>query len=249
MLSPSLLPLLGLVASACSSNPTAPTPPAAAKVAAAQPAPSPVPVQPAPVQLAPVTPGELVVTSGSIRPAPGLEPSGAGPPAFAIREPTLRAWLGRTPRSAVEMEFVYRGVTARAAPLASGQLRRQIGVELRAQDSCNVVYVMWHVEPARGIVVSLKNNPGQSRHAECGDRGYTVLAPEQAHPVPPVRVGERHRLAATVSERELVVSVDNVRTWVGRLPPAAFAFDGPVGIRSDNGQFDVRLWARRAALQ
>jgi hypothetical protein len=161
----------------------------------------------------------------------------------------LRAWVGRAPRSAVEMEFVYRGATTRAAPLASGQLRRQIGVELRAQDSCNVVYVMWHVEPERGIVVSVKNNPGQSQHRECGDRGYTVLTPEQTRPVPSVRRGERHRLAAVISDRELVVSVDNVRTWVGRLPPAALGFDGPAGLRSDNGQFDVRLWARRPALQ
>jgi hypothetical protein len=190
-----------------------------------------------------------VVTSGSIQSAPGALPGAEGPPFFSIREPMLRAWVGRAPRSAVEMEFVYRGATTRAAPLASGQLRRQIGVELRAQDSCNVVYVMWHVEPERGIVVSVKNNPGQSRHRECGDRGYTVLTPEQTRPVPSVRRGERHRLAAVISDRELVVSVDNVRTWVGRLPPAALGFDGPAGLRSDNGQFDVRLWARRPALQ
>jgi hypothetical protein len=203
---------------------------------------------PAPESLVPIAPAELVVTSGSILPSAEAQPSGEGLPFFAIREPTLRAWVGHTPRSAVEMEFVYRGATAQAAPLASGQLRRQIGVELRAQDSCNVVYVMWHVEPERGIVVSVKNNPGQSRHAECGDRGYTVLTAEQARPVPPVRKGERHLLAAVVSDRELVVSVDQVRIWVGRLPPAAFGFDGPAGIRSDNGQFDVRLRARRPAL-
>ena len=243
---PSLLPLLGLWLSACTSSPSAPSPPAAPSLAAAQhPAPA---SAPAPASLAPIAPGELVVTAGSIQPAPGAEPGGVGPAYFAIREPTLRAWVGRTPRSAVEMEFVYRGATVQAAPLASGQLRRQIGVELRAQDSCNVVYVMWHVEPERGIVVSVKNNPGQSRHAECGDRGYTVLTPEQVRPAPPVRKGERHLLAAVLSDRELVVSVDNVRTWVGRLPPAALGFDGPVGIRSDNGQFDVRLRAQPPAL-
>jgi len=235
---------VGLWLSACTSSPAAPSPPAAPSLAAAQhPAPA-----PAPASLAPIAPGELVVTAGSIQPAPGAEPGGVGPAGFSIREPTLRAWVGRTPRSAVEMEFVYQGATLQAAPLASGQLRRQIGVELRAQDSCNVVYVMWHVEPERGIVVSVKNNPGQSRHRQCGDRGYTVLTPEQVHAVPPVRKGERHLLTAVLSDRELVVSVDKVRTWVGRLPPAALGFDGPVGIRSDNGQFDVRLWARPPAL-
>ena len=246
MPSPSLPPLLGLLLGACTSSPSAPTPPAAPSLVAVPP-PPPAPML-VPESLAPIAPGELVVTAGSILPAQGAEPGREGPPAFSIREPTLRAWVGRTPRSAVEMEFVYRGGTVEAAPLASGQLRRQIGVELRAQDSCNVVYVMWHVEPERGIVVSVKSNPGQSRHRECGDRGYTVLTPEQVHPVPPVRKGERHLLAAMLSDRELVVSVDNVRTWVGRLPPAALGFDGPVGIRSDNGQFDVRLWARRPAL-
>jgi len=235
---------LGLWLSACTSSPSAPSPPAAPSLAAAQ---HEAPV-PTPSNLAPIAPSELVVTSGSILPVPEAQAGGEGPAFFAIREPTLRAWVGRTPRSAVEMEFVYRGATAQAAPLASGQLRRQIGVELRAQDSCNVVYVMWHVEPERGIVVSVKNNPGQSRHAECGDRGYTVLTPEQVRPAPPVRKGERHLLAAVLSDRELVVSVDNVRTWVGRLPPAALGFDGPVGIRSDNGQFDVRLRARRPGL-
>jgi len=212
-------------------------------LAAAQ-APAPMPV---PGKLESIAPSGLVVTSGSIQSTAGALAGADGPPFFSIREPMLRAWVGRTPRSSVELEFVYRGATTRAAPLASGQLRRQIGVELRAQDSCNVVYVMWHVEPARGIVVSVKNNPGQSRHAECGDRGYTVLTPEQTRPVPPVQVGQRHRLAAAVSDTELVVSVDNVRTWVGRLPPAALRFDGPAGLRSDNGQFDVRLWARRPA--
>src|SRR5690606_21988292 len=96
---------------------------------------------------------------------------------FSNRSPTLRAWLGRSPRSAAELDFVYHGPTASDAPLASGELRRQIGLELRAQDSCNVLYVMWHISPEPGLVVSVKSNPGQTRHAECGARGYSFLQP------------------------------------------------------------------------
>jgi hypothetical protein len=191
--------------------------------------------------LAPVRPRELQVTSGSIV-------AGAAEQ-FGIRSPTLRAELGTTPRSAAEIEFVYRGPTQTDAPLSSGELRRQIGLKLRAQNTCNVVYVMWHIEPARGIVVSVKNNPGQTRHAECGAGGYSFLEPLQAEPVAPIRVGEPHVLSAAITGDELHVEADGVRSWTGRLPPSVFTFDGPVGLRSDNGDFDVTLRAAVAPVK
>ena len=178
---------------------------------------------------------DLRVTSGAI------ESEGAG--RFSNRSPTLRAWLGSTPRSAAELEFVYRGPTGEDAPLASGELRRQIGLELRARDSCNVVYVMWHIEPAPGIVVSVKSNPGQSRHAECRDRGYSFLQPITSDPAPPVAPGRPHVLGAAIRGRRLHVSTDGQESWVGELPVAAFEFDGPVGVRSDNANFSAALRA------
>jgi hypothetical protein len=185
-----------------------------------------------------VEPAKLVVTSGSI--------DVDGPSHFNVRAPSLRAELGTEPRSAVEVDFVYRGPTKSDAPLASGELRRQIGLKLRASDSCNVVYVMWHIEPSPGIVVSVKRNPGQNRHSQCGDRGYTFLRPTRSKTLDPIAVGERHQLRATIDERNLRVVTDGVESWVGSLPPSAFEFDGPVGLRSDNGEFEVELRAPTA---
>lgn len=182
---------------------------------------------------------ELAATSGELAPL--------GPGRFLIRSPTLRAELGRTPRTAAELEFVYLGPTAADAPLASGELRRQIGLKLRARDTCNVVYVMWHLEPKPSIVVSVKSNPGQSRHAECGDRGYSVLAATSSEPAPAVARGQAHVLGAELRGRELWVTADGKPTWVGRLPAEAFEFDGPIGVRSDNGEFNVALRTERLA--
>jgi hypothetical protein len=213
--------------------------------------------------LVPITPDQLVVTSGNIvlneatpadvshestgvakaRPVPAAVLTGPGQ--FSILAPTFRAWLGQMPRPAIELEFIYRGPSSLAAPLASGELRRQIGVELRAQNACNVVYVMWHIAPASRLQVSVKSNPGQTSSAQCGDHGYTVLQPSASRPVAAVEPGQRHVVRAEVQGSLLQVLVDGVTSWAGGLPPAALAFDGPVGIRSDNGDFDVELRAPR----
>jgi hypothetical protein len=189
---------------------------------------------PAPA-LVPIDARDLAVSSGEITPD--------GPTRFSIRSPTLRAELGRAPRSAAELAFVYQGPTHGDAPLASGELRRQIGLKLRAQDGCNVIYVMWHIEPSPGIVVSVKSNPGQSRHAECGDRGYSFLEPTSSRPAPPIAPGEPHVLGAEIRSRVLLVKTDGEQSWQGELPSTAFHFDGPVGVRADNGEFSAELRA------
>lgn len=201
--------------------------------------------------LAPVRVQDLIVTAGQVEPVTGARPL---PPAasrdhFLIRVPTFRAWVGRETRSVAELDFAYFGPTERDAPLGSGELRRQIGLELRAQDSCNVLYVMWRIAPAAQLMVSLKSNPGQRQHSECRDRGYINLVPERSAPLPQLREGQRHVLSATLrapangSDLLLEVKVDGVSSWQGVLPAAAAALGGPVGLRSDNGQFDVRLRA------
>jgi len=197
--------------------------------------------------LFPVLARDLVVTSGQIEPEPAAGQAGSGQP-FLIRAPMLRAWLGRQSRASIELEFVYLGPTVGEAPLASGELRRQIGLELRARDSCNLLYVMWRVEPVQRLVVALKSNPGQSQHSQCADRGYVNLEPEQASEPGPLRVGERHVLRATLLEPtpsglQLDVQVDGVSVWRGPLPVAAGALEGPVGLRSDNARFRARLRA------
>jgi hypothetical protein len=201
--------------------------------------------------LAPVALRELVVTAGSIETEPGSSGGGeAGPDRFLIRSPLLRAWVGRQPRASVELSFAYLGPTAVRVPLRSGELRRQIGLELRAEDGCNLVYVMWHIEPLPRLVVSFKSNPGQHQHSECADRGYVSLEPEQSRALPQLVLGQRHVLRATLlasasSQLQLDVQVDGVSHWRGHLPAAAARLEGPVGLRSDNGQFDVQLRAAR----
>jgi hypothetical protein len=235
--------VLGLVLSgAC--VPLASPPPGGAEPS--RPAPEPPRAELASVpSLVAVRARQLVVTAGFLELEAGLLPQedSAGAERFRVSSPVLRAWVGQRPRSAVELEFSYLGPTASAAPLASGEGRRQLGVELRAQDSCNVVYVMWRIEPVEQLVVSLKQNPGQRQHSECGDRGYVTLQPELTEPLPPLHPGERHVLFAEFSGAELEVQVDGRRRWRGHLPPAAASLDGPVGIRSDNVRYDARLRA------
>jgi hypothetical protein len=80
-----------------------------------------------------------------------------------------------TSGNAAELAFTYRGPTREVAHLGSGEVRQQIGLKLRAQNTCNVVYVMWYVAPGTGIHASVKANPGLRTHADCGDRGYIDL--------------------------------------------------------------------------
>lgn len=180
-----------------------------------------------------VDPTQLVVTSGAI--------DALGSMRFQTRSSTLRAQLRDGLLAALELEFRYLGPSASAAPLASGELRRQIGIKLRAKDSCNVVYVMWHIEPRTALEVSFKSNPGQSQHRECGDRGYTFLRPRWTAQPTPIEVGARHTLLAEIKDDELSVFADGALRWVGALPAAALALDGPAGLRADNGSFEIAL--------
>jgi hypothetical protein len=175
---------------------------------------------------------ELHVESGVIE---------VGPDDLALRSSTVRATLGAKPRSALELSFLFRGDSAETAPLASGELRQQLGIKLRAQNTCNVVYVMWHIAPSTGIHVSVKSNPGQSQHAECVDNGYLQLSPSFTRAVAPIEAGQPRSLEARIEGTTLRVSVDGSVVWDGPLPATAFEFDGPVGLRSDNGDFDVGL--------
>jgi hypothetical protein len=77
------------------------------------------------------------------------------------------------------------------------------------------------------------------------DHGYINLEPTVRREVPPIHPGELHTLAAHIEGDTLLVTADAVAAWEGRLPAEAFAFDGPVGIRSDNGEFDVALSVER----
>lgn len=159
----------------------------------------------------------------------------------ASRSPKMRAQTEGREGDAAELDFVYLGPTEEVAPLASGERRRQLGLKLRARDGCNVLYVMWRIEPEPDLVVSRKANPGMERHAECGTRGYRRLRPATYTPPPPLVVGARHRLRARVEEKRLRVWIDGALVWEGELDEAAARMRGPVGVRSDNVAFAFTL--------
>jgi hypothetical protein len=176
----------------------------------------------------------IVVTAGAVEAIGG---SGE----MHVDSGGMRAEILGASSDDVELDFVYRGPSHVTTPLANGEVRRQIGLKLRAQDTCNVVSVMWHLEPAPGIAVAVKRNEGQREHAECGTRGYANIAPESSDAPPFVDRGEHHRLRARIDGDVLRVYADGAPVWEGKLPAEAFAIEGPAGVRSDNGAFDFAL--------
>jgi hypothetical protein len=136
--------------------------------------------------------------------------------------------------------FTYLGETEETIPLGSGEIRHQIGLKLRSQDPCNLLYVMWRVEDQR-IVVQIKRNPGQSTSSACGNNGYGTVRDISAN-VPAVAIDSSHTLYARVRNQWLRVYADGVLLWEGSLvttaTPHGADFVGDFGWRTDN----VRAW-------
>lgn len=140
-----------------------------------------------------------------------------------------------------EVAFTYPGPSSSVSPLASGEVRTQVGLKLRAQDSCNLVYVMWRIAPEPGIVVQVKRNAGKSEHEQCGNGGYAVIDAEETAAPGAIARGESHTLRAELEGRSLRVIADGKLAWRGVLPEVALEFDGPAGVRTDNAQVDFEL--------
>jgi len=160
-----------------------------------------------------------------------------------IDSASSRAVLRAMTAEIAEIRFRYLGPSASDKPLASGELRRQIGVKLRAQDSCNLVYAMWRIEPDSRVVVSVKRNPGMSTHDECHADGYVNLKPTTGAQPPKIAIGEDHVLKAELEKTRLTVLADGRIAWSGVLGRQAFEFDGPVGLRTDNARFELTFMA------
>jgi len=174
---------------------------------------------------------DLCVSAGEIEQLAGHR--------LGIEEPGVRAVvLADTPQAA-EIRFTYRGPSTGTKPLASGEVRRQIGLKLRAQDSCNLLYVMWWIEPRNAIAVSIKRNPGQRTHEDCGARGYVNMKARRRSPAPRIERDSTHTLRAELLGRELRVWSDGAPVWEGALPAEVEDFDGPVGLRSDNVRMEL----------
>ncbi len=182
------------------------------------------------VQGAPLTLSQLDITEGSVQQgAPGR---------LQISQPKVRAVANVETGDSAELHFTYRGPTAVQVPLDGGELRRQLGLKLRAQDGCNVVYVMWEVAPVAKIVVRVKRNPTLHTSEQCGTNGYRTVEPEWLADAPTLRPGAAHTLAASIEDGVLFVRVDDKVVWQGEPGPEALALHGPVGVRTDNVQLD-----------
>src|SRR5271167_4016291 len=109
----------------------------------------------------------------------------------------MRATLKETGRAQkVTVHFTYLGPTSEVSLLGNGEVRHQFGLKLKAQDICNLVYVMWNFDTQK-MAVSVKLNPGQRSHEECLDRGYiNNIKPRVLLPPPAVHVDQPHTLSA-----------------------------------------------------
>jgi hypothetical protein len=148
----------------------------------------------------------------------------------------MRATLKKDTPQHVTVSFAYLGPSREVSRLGSGEIRHQFGIKLRAQDICNLVYVMWNFDTQK-IAVSVKTNPGQRTHEECLDRGYIndIRADIKTDP-PALHVDEPHILAAELDGQHLNVTADSRVVWRGTLPALVLQFHGPVGLRGDNAQ-------------
>jgi hypothetical protein len=178
--------------------------------------------------------GKLCVTEGAIEKTAGGR--------LSVSAPKMRAYIQAWTAQSVEVRFTYLGPTRNEAALGSGQVRRQFGLKLRAQDPCNLVYAMWRINPESKLAVSAKRNVGAHTSAQCGNHGYENIKPRRASDVPRLQPGESHVLRAEMKQEELRVFVDNREVWEGDIGSDAAGLEGPVGIRSDNArlEFDLR---------
>ena len=182
--------------------------------------------------LQPITRTDLTVTDGSVETVNG---------SLLTDVPSMRAVLHIPTTPFIEVHFAYLGATEKTATLANGEVRHQFGVKLRAQDACNLVYVMWQAPPQSKLAVSMKHNPGMHSSSQCRDGGYHSLTPVRTGELPVLHMGSSHVLRADIENARLRINIDGDPVWDGSLPSEAMSFDGPVGLRSDNVRLAFRV--------
>jgi hypothetical protein len=177
---------------------------------------------------------QLCVTDGDVS-ATGTDGT------LSVATPAMRAVVPASTRQDVEAHFVYLGATDPTVSLGSGAVREQFGLKLRAADPCNLVYAMWRFAPTPGVVVQLKSNPDAHDSQTCGNNGYRTIRPSFAVKIHAPPVGQPRRLKAEMEAGLLKVSIDGRLVWQGDVDGAPA--DGAVGIRSDNAQLALTLFA------
>jgi len=146
----------------------------------------------------------------------------------------MRAFVQPPTSPAADVRFTYNGPSVGSAPLGSGQLRRQFGLKLRAQDSCNLIYVMWRIAPRAQLVVSIKRNPGKHTHAQCGTKGYRNLKPDRIDRDPRAAARRLASAARGATGSGLERSGRRRRSMGRQSWRSKSVIRRPVGLRSDN---------------
>jgi hypothetical protein len=186
---------------------------------------------------------DLCVTNGNVSVLPGG--------LLAIDTPSSRAVVRTdakpTTDQVAEIRFRYLGPTQTSKPLASGEMRRQIGLKLQAEDTCNLIYAMWHIEPDTKVAVSVKRNAGMHTHEQCHAGGYLNFKAQRRIDLPPIRPGQTHTLRAELHGNDLTVMADGNVAWSGSLGNEPLSLNGPTGFRTDNARFEFQYYADHPA--
>ena len=119
------------------------------------------------------------------------------------------------------LQFRYRGPSETISLLDSGSFVRQIGLKMRAMNTCNLLYVMWRIKPTEEIYIAIKRNPGKSKYKECLSRGYLQLGRVPLKPLGITAATQKaHRLGASVTETDgrytCAVTIDGRRVGRGK---------------------------------
>lgn len=188
-------------------------------------------------------PGRLEEAASADTPPSGTsaEPgiTSISPVATRIEVPTFRAVAQGRNGDAAAIKLTVLGDTAKTRALKSGQQRRQVGLKLRAENGCNLVYVMWRLDPKPKLDVSVKRNPGERTAKECGADGYQKVKPTFKRFDTTLDDGAPHELRAEIVDDTLTAWIDGRVAWRGTLPATARDLVGPAGIRSDNLAFEL----------
>ena len=145
------------------------------------------------------------------------------------------------------LRFRYRGPSEKTAPLDSGAVIQQIGLKMRAMNTCNLLYIMWRIKPTEEIYIAIKRNPGKTKYEDCRANGYIELGRVPLKPLGITAATQKtHRLGASVTETAGryagEVTIDGRQIWSGGIDAKLISdISGPVGFRSDNGSFIFKL--------
>lgn len=161
-----------------------------------------------------------------------------------VSDPEVRAVSTTSGGDAASLTFKMHDWPTQTKALRSGDVRHQLGLKLRAEDGCNLVYVMWRLDPPKpSVEVQVKRNPGAATNQECGTSGYTRVKPSRRGKIPYASPGEQHTLQAEIHGDALTAWVDGNVAWTGELPSDARELEGPAGIRSDNLAYEIVTFA------